>query len=146
MKIKLKKLNPEATIPTRATEHSNGYDLYALEKGYLYSQGGRSAIPTGIAIEIPIGYVGLVCPRSGLAIKKGIGIINAPGVIDADYRGEIMVLLVNQDDREGKVFHYSAGDKIGQLLVVKTEELEFEEVQELSDTQRGAGGLGSTGR
>jgi dUTP pyrophosphatase len=103
----------------------------------------RALVPTGLAIAIPDGFVGLVHPRSGLALKSGIGMVNAPGTIDSGYRGEIQVLLFNFDTKE--TFHYQAGERIAQLVIQKVEHAKFVQVSELSDSERGTQGFGSSG-
>lgn len=143
MQLKFQRLTPSAKTPTKATSGSGAYDLYSVDE-LLLAQEGRYAFSTGLAMEIPRGYVGLVCPRSGLAIKQGASVLNAPGVIDADYRGEVKVIMVNHDIINP--IRVNRGDKIAQLLIVKAEEVEFEEVEALTSTERGSGGFGSTGK
>lgn len=133
---------PLAKLPTRATNGSAAYDLYSYEALTLYPH-ERRAVGTGLVLEIPEGYVGQICPRSGLAIKTGITVLNAPGLVDSDFRGEVRVILVNQDAEDPVVIN--VGDRIAQLLVVPCEEACFIEVNETSTTNRGAGGFGSTG-
>lgn len=143
--LKVKKLSSEAILPTRATEGDAGLDLYASHPTYVM-QGHVTKVETGIAVEIPHGYVGLVHPRSGLAAKHGITVVNAPGTIDAGYRGEVMVLLTTIDSRyERNLFEIKPGDRIAQLVIQKVELPTVVEVDELSDSARGAGGFGSTG-
>ena len=130
-------------IPHYQTEHSAGVDLYAaVESDTAISAGAWRLIPTGIAVAIPEGYEGQVRPRSGLALKHGIGMLNGPGTIDADYRGEIGVILFNFSDQP---FAIRRGDRIAQLIFVKIEKARFVEVEALSETARGAGGFGHTG-
>jgi dUTP pyrophosphatase len=129
-------------MPTRAHDGDAGLDLYALEDASL-APGERAAIPTGIAVEIPDGYAGLVLPRSGLALRHGIALVNAPGLIDPGYRGELRVLLLNTD--RSQPFELSAGDRIAQLLIVRAESAAAVEVEELTASARGAGGFGSSG-
>ena len=143
MKVKINRLVPHAKMPTRATRGSGAYDIYSTDE-LLLAPEGRYAFGTGLAMEIPDGFVALVCPRSGLAIKNGVTVLNAPGVVDSDYRGEVKAIVINHDLREP--LQVSKGDKIAQLLFVKAEEVEFEEAEELSSTQRGTGGFGSTGK
>ena len=140
--MKVARLDPRAKLPTRAYEHDAGLDLYALEPRRL-APGGRGSVRTGIAVEIPDGQAGLVLPRSGLANRHGIALVNAPGLIDAGYRGELSVLLLNTDRVEP--FEVQEGDRIAQLVLVRVEVPGIEEVEELSDSQRGAGGFGSSG-
>lgn len=142
MKIDLKRLDPELPVPKYAHEGDAGCDLYSRIDAIL-GPGERALIPTGIALSIPDGYAGFVQPRSGLATKHGISIVNTPGLIDSKYRGEICVVLVNLDPSEP--FIVSRGDKIAQLVVQKVERVEFCEVDELDETVRGTGGFGSTG-
>ena len=129
-------------LPTRAHPGDAGLDLHALE-GATLEPGGRAAIRTGIAVEIPAGYAGLVLPRSGLALRHGIALVNAPGLIDSGYRGEVRVLLLNTD--RATPFAISAGDRIAQLVVVRSEMVSAVEAGELSASARGAGGFGSSG-
>ncbi|MBE6701521.1 MAG: dUTP diphosphatase [Ruminococcaceae bacterium] len=143
MKINFKKLFPNAICPTYGTEFSAGADLYALlDEEVTLKSGETFLVHTGIAMEIPEGYVGLVFARSGLATKKGLAPANKVGVIDADYRGEIMVPLFNHST-EDRVL--SSGERIAQMAIVPFLKAEYTEVEELSDTVRGLGGFGSTG-
>ena len=142
MSLRVTRLDARARLPTRAHPGDAGLDLYAVEPAVL-APGGRGSIPTGIAVEIPSGHAGLVLPRSGLAARHGISVVNAPGLIDADYRGEVRVLLLNTD-RE-RAFELAAGDRIAQLVVVAVAIAEVDEVPSLTDTVRGAGGFGSSG-
>ena len=143
MKIKLKKLNENATVPTYGTEYSAGADLYNLDTPVSIAPHATVLIHTGIAVEIPEGYCGLIFARSGLATKRGLAPANKVGVIDADYRGEIMVALHNHSEIEATV---DAGERVAQLAIVPFLKVEFDECDELSDTVRGEGGFGSTGR
>ena len=144
MKVGLKKLCEKATLPTYGTAYSAGADLYAcLEETVSIAPRETVLIHTGLALEIPSGYVGLIYARSGLATKRGLAPANKVGVIDADYRGEVMVALYNQSDAVQTVAH---GERIAQLVIAPFLSAEFEEVEELSDTVRGAGGFGSTGK
>jgi len=140
VKIVNRSTNP---LPTYATAFSSGMDLRAnlLEKLVL-SVGERKLIPTGLYIELPQGYEAQVRPRSGLALKQGITCLNSPGTIDADYRGEIGVLLINLSGQEQVIQH---GDRIAQLVIQPVVQCAWETVTELSDTQRGGGGFGHTG-
>jgi dUTP pyrophosphatase len=142
MTLRVARLDAGARLPTRAHSGDAGLDLYAIESAVL-APGERASIPTGIALEIPPGHAGLVLPRSGLAARHGISVVNAPGLIDADYRGEVRVLLLNTD-RE-RAFELAAGDRIAQLLVVAVAIADVAEVASLTDTVRGAGGFGSSG-
>ncbi len=130
-------------IPHYQTEHSAGVDLYAAVEGEVVLDAGKwRLIPTGIAVAIPEGYEGQVRPRSGLALKHGIGMLNAPGTIDADYRGEIGIILFNFS---GKPYTISRGDRIAQLVFAGVERAKFVTVDALDGTARGAGGFGHTG-
>jgi dUTP pyrophosphatase len=140
MKIKIKKIHSDAQIPKYAHEGDAGMDLYINESVEL-EPGERKSIPLGISIEIPEGYVGLMWDKSGLSHKYGIKSFG--GVIDSGYRGEIHAGVMNLSD---KYFKFEKGHKIAQLLIQKIENVDFEEVKELSNTSRGEGGLGSTGR
>ena len=140
--MRVTRLDPRAVVPTRAYDHDAGFDLYALEPLRL-DPGRRASVRTGIAVEIPAGRAGLVLPRSGLAARHGITLVNAPGLIDAGYRGELRVLLLNTDPEEG--FEVSPGDRIAQLVLVRVESEAVEEVDELGASERGAQGFGSSG-
>ena len=144
MKIKVKKLTPEAVVPTLGSKFAAGADLYSAEKGdVVIAPGETKFIGTGIAVEIPEGYVGLVYARSGLACKRGLAPANKVGVIDSDYRGEIKVALLNH----GKELQtLEKGERIAQMVVAPYLSVTYEETDELSDTERGEGGFGSTGR
>jgi dUTP pyrophosphatase len=142
MSLRVARLDARARLPTRAHLGDAGLDLYAVEPAVL-APGDRASIPTGIAVEIPPGHAGLVLPRSGLAARHGISVVNAPGLIDADYRGEVRVLLLNTDREQA--FELAAGDRIAQLVVVAVAIGEVDEVPALTDTLRGVGGFGSSG-
>ena len=142
-KMKIKKLNDNATVPTYGSELSAGADLYACEENDVVIGAGETRlIHTGIALEIPVGYVGLIYARSGLATKRGLAPANKVGVIDSDYRGEIMVALYNQSNVEQTV---SVGERVAQIVFTPYAMAEFEIAEELDETLRGAGGFGSTG-
>lgn len=141
-KVFVKKLVPQATIPTAASQTAAGLDLTTL-KALELNPGARMLVGTGLAMMIPTGYEGQVRPRSGLAFKYGVTVLNAPGTIDADYRGEICVLLINHGPN---VVHIEEGDRIAQLVIAPVMHAECVEVAELNETTRGAGGFGSTGR
>lgn len=144
MKVGLKKLSEKAIVPTYGTAYSAGADLYAcLEEEISIAPGETVLVHTGLALEIPEGYVGLIYARSGLATKRGLAPANKVGVIDADYRGEVMVALYNQSGNVQTVAH---GERIAQLVIAPFLTAEFEEADDLSDTVRGAGGFGSTGK
>lgn len=143
MSLRVRRLHPDAVLPTRAYAGDAGLDLYALEDATL-APGQRVRVRTGIAIELPAGHAGLVVPRSGLAARHGIAVVNAPGIVDEGYRGEVQVLLLNTDREEA--FTVQAGDRIAQLVVVAVATPEVVEVAELADSERAAGGFGSSGR
>ncbi len=142
MSLRVARLEARARLPTRAHPGDAGVDLHALEAAVL-APGERASIPTGIAVEIAPGHAGLVLPRSGLAARHGISIVNAPGLIDADYRGELRVLLLNTDREQP--FELAAGDRIAQLVIVAVALPQIVEVSGLTETLRGAGGFGSSG-
>ena len=143
-KIPVKKLRPNAVLPTYGTASAAGADLYAcLENPVTISPGETVLIPTGLAMEIPVGCAGLIYARSGLSVKRGLAPANKVGVIDADYRGEFMVALLNHGTADQTVDH---GERIAQLVITPVFTPGFAEVAELSDTARGAGGFGSTGK
>jgi len=139
----VQRLRDDATLPTRAYDGDAGLDLAACERVEI-PPGGRAMIATGLAVAIPEGHAGLVVPRSGLAARHGISEVNAPGLIDPGYRGELKVVLLNTDRDEA--FVVEPGMRIGQLVVVELPSIELEEVGALPATQRGAGGFGSSGR
>lgn len=139
--VRFKKFHPSAAMPTYAKEGDAGADLYSIDWGVL-EPGERRLVRTGIAVEIPLGFVGLVHPRSGLASKLGISIVNAPGTIDSGYRGEILVNLINTSSQQ---FSFCIGDRIAQIVFQEVFQAEFEEVDELSDSVRGLDGHGSSG-
>ena len=143
MILRFRRLTPEARAPTRAHDGDAGFDLHAVEAASI-EPGHRASVGTGVAVAIPEGYAGLVVPRSGLAARHGISLVNAPGLIDAGYRGELRVLLMNGDPEH--TFSVDPGDRIAQLVLVAVESPELEEVAELDATVRGEGGFGSTGR
>ena len=143
MSLRVRRLDDRALLPTRAYEHDAGLDLYALEPVELWA-GARAAVRTGIAVEIPPGQAGLVLPRSGLAERHGIALVNAPGLIDSGYRGELRVLLLNTDP--DRAFTVQAGDRIAQLVLVRIETPDIVvESPELTRSERGAEGFGSSG-
>lgn len=142
-KVNVKKLSPDAVIPTYGSEFSAGADLYACVEGSVTLNPGQTLlVKTGIAMEIPEGYAGLIYARSGLATKKGLAPANKVGVIDSDYRGEIMVALYNHSQVPATVEN---GERIAQIVIAPFLKADFIESEELSDTKRGAGGFGSTG-
>lgn len=143
MELRFRLLEPGAELPTRGHEGDAGIDLRAVEPATL-GPGQRAMVGTGLAVEIPPGHAGLILPRSGLAMRHGISMVNAPGLVDAGYRGELRVLLLNTDREHA--FDVEPGDRIAQLLLVPFAEAAPVEVAELSDSARGSGGFGSTGR
>ena len=143
MKLPCRRLSDDAVLPRRAHEGDAGLDLYAAEAAVL-EPGERASVGTGIAVEIPEGHAGLVLPRSGLAARHGIALVNAPGLIDSGYRGEVRVLLLNTDRTDA--FEIAPGDRVAQLLVTSFAPAEPVETVELSVSERGDGGFGSSGR
>jgi dUTP pyrophosphatase len=143
MHIPIRRLDPELPLPGAQHAGDAGFDLYAREGAVLKPGGGRVAVPTGIALAIPAGYAGFVQPRSGLALRHGVTCLNTPGLIDAGYRDEIRVLLVNTDPSEP--FEVRRGDRIAQLVIQRVESVEWQDVDALDESDRGLGGWGSTG-
>jgi dUTP diphosphatase len=143
MELRVAKLKDDAVVPSRAHAGDAGLDLYACEAAHL-GPGERWSVGTGVAVEIPAAYAGLVLPRSGLARDHGIALVNSPGLIDAGYRGEVRVLLLNTDPAE--TFRVEPGERIAQLVVAPIALPEPLEVESLSDSTRGDGGFGSSGR
>jgi dUTP pyrophosphatase len=141
--LRWRRLVPEAHSPARAHDGDAGFDLRAVEAATI-EPGGRASVGTGIALAIPDGYAGLVLPRSGLAHRHGISLVNAPGLIDAGYRGEVRVLLLNTDPEQA--FEVDPGDRIAQLVLAAVEAPELVEAPDLDATARGEAGFGSTGR
>jgi len=141
--IPIVRLDPGLPLPAYAHEGDAGLDLYAREDATLPAGGGRALVPTGISIAIPMGYGGFVLPRSGLAVKHGISVVNAPGLIDAAYRGEIKVVLVNTDPTSD--YHITRGDRIAQLVIQRVETVEWVVSDSLDGVDRG-GGFGHSGR
>jgi len=166
VKVKFKKLHQNAKLPTYAKPGDAGMDLYAClnmvlglgetpseEVVWYLSQGNRILIPTGLSMELPLGYEAQIRPRSGLALKEGITVLNSPGTIDAAYRGAVGIILINHTNIVNsrmentflKSFKIKNGMKIAQMVIKKVEQAEIEEVDELSDSERGSDGFGSTG-
>lgn len=143
MELPVAKLKDEALLPTRAHEGDAGLDLYACEAAHI-GPGERWSVGTGVAVEIPAGHAGLVLPRSGIAREHGISLVNSPGLIDAGYRGELRVLLLNTDPAE--TFRVTAGDRIAQLVVTPIVIAEPVEAPALAESARGGSGFGSSGR
>src|SRR3981081_998143 len=143
LEVPVLRLDPDLALPTYARQGDAGLDLVAREGARLACPGGRSLVATGLALATPPGYAGFVQPRSGLALRHGVTCLNTPGLIDAGYRDEISVLLVNLDSR--LAFDVKRGDRIAQLVIQRVHEVEWDEVESLDDTARGPGGWGSTG-
>ena len=141
IELPVRRLRPDAQVPTRAYAGDAGIDLAACERVEL-APGERALVPTGLAVAIPAGYAGYVQPRSGLATKHGISIVNTPGLVDSGYRGELLVNLLNTDPREA--FVVEPGMRIAQLVVLAVPEVELVEVEELPDSERGDRGFGSS--
>jgi dUTP diphosphatase len=143
--VKVKIVNKSSNeLPAYETNASAGVDLRAdLQEEIVLKPMGRTLVPTGLYIELPVGFEAQVRPRSGLAIKKGISVLNSPGTIDADYRGEIKVILVNLSTED---FIIKNGERIAQMIVAKHEQAEWQEAEVLTETERGAGGFGHTGQ
>lgn len=131
-------------LPIYATKGSAGMDLRAnLQEDVVIAPGERKLISTGLKISLPVGYEAQIRPRSGLALKKGVTVLNSPGTVDSDYIGDIGVILINHGE---EIFTVSNGDRIAQMVIAKHETVEFEQVESLDETERGAGGFGSTGK
>jgi len=143
IEVKVKKLHPRAVVPLYMTEHAAGMDLCTVvDEPVVLAPGERTLLPTGLAMEIPPGYEGQVRPRSGLALKKGIALVNSPGTIDADYRGEIGVIIINHGNEPVEIL---PGDRVAQLIIAPVTRAALIEVQNLNDTARNSGGFGHTG-
>jgi len=143
LSVPIIQLDPDLPLPAYAHEGDAGLDLYARDNATLSPGGGRGLIPTGISIAIPMGHGGFVLPRSGLALKHGISVVNAPGLIDAAYRGEIKVVLLNTDPTEP--YEVLRGDRIAQLVIQRVEQVEWQITDSLDHIDRG-GGFGHSGR
>ena len=143
IKIQIKLLDEDLPMPRYQHEGDAGLDLPS-RVDYVLEPGERAMIPTGIAVAIPRGYAGFVLPRSGLASRHGIALVNSPGLVDSGYRGEMAIVMINTDKREA--FHIKRGDRIAQLVIQKVEAVVPRRVDELDDTARGSGGFGSTGQ
>ncbi len=141
--VPIVQLDPDLPLPAYAHEGDAGLDLYAREDARLAAGGGRALVPTGISIAIPMGHGGFVLPRSGLALKHGLSVVNGPGLIDAAYRGEIKVILVNTDPHEA--YDVARGDRVAQLVIQRVEEVHWQVVDTLDGIDRG-GGFGHSGR
>jgi len=143
MHIAIRRLDPDLALPTRQHEDDAGYDLAARVGATLAPAGGRVAIPTGVAVAIPAGYAGFVLPRSGVAFRNGVTLLNTPGLVDSGYRDELRVIMVNLDPTEE--FTIRRGDRIAQLVIQRIETVEWRVVDDLGASARGIGGFGSTG-
>jgi dUTP pyrophosphatase len=145
LRVPLHRLDPDLAVPAYARSGDAGADLLARVDALIPARGGRVLVPTGVAVAIPVGHAGLVLPRSGLALRHGVTCLNAPGLIDAGYRGELQVILVNHDPTED--YAVTRGDRIAQLVIVAVAEADFElvDAEGLGDATRGAGGFGHTG-
>jgi dUTP pyrophosphatase len=145
LRVPLHQLDPGLPVPRYAREGDAGADLMARTDVVLACRGGRAAVATGVALAIPPGYAGLVLPRSGLALGHGVTCLNAPGLVDSGYRGELQIILVNHDPEHD--YSVSRGDRIAQLVLVRVEQAAFESVAELGlgGSERGTGGFGHTG-
>jgi dUTP pyrophosphatase len=142
--VPITRLDPDVSLPVQAHDDDAGYDLCAREDVRLPARGGRALVPTGLAVAIPPGCAGLVLPRSGLALKHGVSLLNTPGLIDPQYRGELKVLLVNTDPTSD--YDVRRGDRIAQLVIQRVEYVEWAEVDQLDETARDTFGFGSSGR
>src|SRR5215470_15564566 len=142
LRVPLHQLDPDLPVPRYAREGDAGADLMARHDAVLTRAGGRGLVPTGVAVAIPPGYAGLVLPRSGLALRHGVTVLNAPGLIDAGYRGEVKALLINHGQEPVTL---SRGDRIAQLVIQRVEHVTLAPVRDLAPSTRGAGGFGSTG-
>jgi dUTP pyrophosphatase len=143
IQVKVKKLHPKAIVPVYMTEHAAGMDLCTvIDSPVTLAPGERVLLPTGLAMEIPPGFEGQVRPRSGLALKKGIALVNSPGTIDADYRGEIGIIIINHGVEP---VEFLPGDRIAQLIIAPVTQANLVEVDELNDSTRSSGGFGHTG-
>lgn len=143
LRVHVQRLDPDLELPSTAHVHDAGFDLRACIDVVLPAAGGRAAVPTGIAIALPVGTLGMVVPRSGLALKHGISLVNTPGIIDAGYRGELQVVMINHDPHTD--YAVKRGDRVAQLVVLRHDVIEWIPVDELSGDDRG-GGFGHSGR
>ena len=144
LEVPILRLDPDAPLPAYARPGDAGVDLVANESVVLTAGGGRAVVPTGLAVAIPPGYAGFVQPRSGLARKHGVTVLNTPGLIDSGYRGELQVLLINTDPHDD--VEIQRGERIAQLVIQAVEHVDFVVVDELDDSERGTGGWGHSGR
>ena len=141
--VQIQRLDPDLPLPVPAHLGDAGLDLYAREDAVIPARGGRLLMPTGVAVAIPHGYMGLAVPRSGLALKHGITLVNTPGIIDSGYRGELKVVMINTDPEH--VYEVKRGDRVAQLIISRYDNVTWTEVTELSGFDRG-GGFGHSGR
>jgi dUTP pyrophosphatase len=141
--VQIQRLDPDLPLPVPAHLGDAGLDLYAREDAVIPARGGRSLMPTGVAVAIPHGYMGLAVPRSGLALKHGITLVNTPGIIDSGYRGELKVVMINTDPELD--YEVKRGDRVAQLIISRYDNVTWTEVTELSGFDRG-GGFGHSGR
>jgi len=142
--VPLVRLDADLAVPAYARAGDAGADLVARQDTTLVAAGGRALVPTGVAVAIPFGWAGFVLPRSGLALRHGVTCLNTPGLIDAGYRDELLVLLVNTDPTED--YRVQRGDRIAQLVIMRVEQARFDLVDDLPGSDRGRGGFGHTGR
>ena len=143
LNVPIQLLDPELSLPAKAHVHDAGLDLHARTDMLLAARGGRALIATGIAVAIPVGYMGMVVPRSGLALKHGLSLVNTPGIIDSAYRGELQVIMINHDPEHD--YQVKRGDRIAQLIVQAVADVAWSPVNALDDNDRG-GGFGHSGR
>lgn len=143
MHVRIRRLDPDLPLPGAQHPDDAGYDLHAREGVVLAPGGGRAMVPTGVAVAIPPGYGGFVVPRSGLALRHGVTLVNGPGLVDPGYHDEIRVLLLNTDP--SAPYEVARGDRVAQLVVQRVELVEWTEVDDLGDSVRGVAGFGSTG-
>ena len=141
--VKVVRLDPDLPLPSYARHGDAGADLVAREAVTIAARGGRALVPTGVAVELPLGWAGFILPRSGLAVRHGVTCLNAPGLIDSGYRDELKVILVNHDPAAD--YHVERGDRIAQLVVQPVASVAWEPATSLSASDRGAGGLGHSG-
>ena len=141
--VQIQRLDPDLPLPMQAHLGDAGLDLYAREDAIIPARGGRVLMPTGVAVAIPHGYMGLAVPRSGLALKHGITLVNTPGIIDSGYRGELKVVMINTDPEHD--YEVKRGDRVAQLIISRYDNVSWTEVTELSGFDRG-GGFGHSGR
>jgi dUTP pyrophosphatase len=144
LEVPVRRLDPDLAMPAYARPGDAGADLLAREPAHLPAAGGRAAVPTGLAVAIPEGYAGFVLPRSGLAVRHGITCVNTPGLVDAGYRGELIVVLLNTDPTEP--YDVERGERIAQLVIQRVEQATFTVVDELPPSERGEGRFGHTGK